>query len=123
MIEELLKLLYKIYVFIKQFHPMGRITTSLQTATQSTAQTSKQSTFGALDLGGASTQITFVPEDPKLIVAGDDETLSLYGETYKVYTHSYLCYGVNEAYRRHLANLVKVTLAVYICIQVDGLNY
>ncbi|KAK6487277.1 ectonucleoside triphosphate diphosphohydrolase 1-like [Huso huso] len=59
-------------------------------------------TLGALDLGGASTQITFVPE-------GEIESLEsslyfqLYGNKYNVYTHSFLCYGKDQA--------LKITLA------------
>ena len=61
---------------------------------------------GALDLGGASEQITFVPQSPPL---KDGINLHLYGQDYTVYTHSYLCYGRNEANRQLLAQLVKVS--------------
>ncbi|XP_072208774.1 ectonucleoside triphosphate diphosphohydrolase 8-like isoform X1 [Excalfactoria chinensis] len=59
---------------------------------------------GALDLGGASTQITFLPGT----AAGDENTralLRLYGTNYSVYTHSYLCYGLKEVLKRLLASL------------------
>lgn len=53
-------------------------------------------TVGALDLGGASTQITFVPLDhPR----EHRQAVSLRGQTYQVYTHSYLGYGQDEARR------------------------
>lgn len=64
-------------------------------------------TIGALDMGGASTQITFQPESPHTIADGYNDTVVLYGYNYRIYTYSYLCYGLNEAYRRHLAQLVK----------------
>ncbi|XP_022097702.1 ectonucleoside triphosphate diphosphohydrolase 2-like [Acanthaster planci] len=64
-------------------------------------------TVGALDMGGASTQITFIPEDPSSLPPQYSENLRLYGVNYTLYTHSYLCYGVNEAIRRFKANLVK----------------
>ncbi len=51
-------------------------------------------TVGALDLGGASTQITFIPLDfPR--VHGVPVTLA--GNTYHLYTHSYLGLGQDEA--------------------------
>ncbi|XP_030623825.1 ectonucleoside triphosphate diphosphohydrolase 2 [Chanos chanos] len=72
-------------------------------------------TVGALDLGGASTQITFVTQEE----VEDDKShmkLRLYGRDYSLYTHSYLCYGKGEVLRKILAHLVKsqgVTGPVY----------
>lgn len=67
-------------------------------------------TVGSLDLGGASTQIAFTaPDDAK---GQDLIKISLYGYEYNVYTHSFLCYGKNEAEKRLLADLVKVTFTV-----------
>lgn len=64
-----------------------------------------ENTVGALDMGGASTQITFYsPEYPSSPDYRED--LDLYGTNYTVYTHSYLCYGINEAIRRYMAILV-----------------
>lgn len=63
-----------------------------------------QRIVGALDMGGASTQITFVPSKPAL----HSSKLKLYGIEYQLYTHSYLCYGKKEAERKFLAQLVKV---------------
>jgi hypothetical protein len=59
---------------------------------------------GALDLGGASEQITFVPQN---LPSHGRVDLRLYGQNYTVYTHSYLCFGRNEANRQLLASLVK----------------
>ncbi|XP_033632927.1 ectonucleoside triphosphate diphosphohydrolase 8-like [Asterias rubens] len=64
-------------------------------------------TYGALDLGGASTQITFIPEDISSMPENYTAHLRLYGVDYTLYTHSYLCYGINEALRRFKAYLVK----------------
>uniref|UniRef100_A0A8D0HAR3 Ectonucleoside triphosphate diphosphohydrolase 8 n=1 Tax=Sphenodon punctatus TaxID=8508 RepID=A0A8D0HAR3_SPHPU len=52
--------------------------------------------LGALDLGGASTQISFIPAGPMADATGASE-FRLYGFDYTIYTHSYLCYGQNEA--------------------------
>uniref|UniRef100_A0A6I8NSW7 Ectonucleoside triphosphate diphosphohydrolase 8 n=1 Tax=Ornithorhynchus anatinus TaxID=9258 RepID=A0A6I8NSW7_ORNAN len=63
---------------------------------------------GALDLGGASTQITFRPQRP----GGDpgtQEDFRLYGDNYTVYTHSYLCYGRDQALKMLQAHLVQAS--------------
>ncbi|NXD83024.1 ENTP8 diphosphohydrolase, partial [Halcyon senegalensis] len=64
--------------------------------------------LGALDLGGASTQITFQPG-----VTLEDKNTSiffrLYGTNYSLYTHSYLCYGQTQALKRLLADLHQVS--------------
>ncbi|NWX14149.1 ENTP8 diphosphohydrolase, partial [Aegotheles bennettii] len=63
--------------------------------------------FGALDLGGASTQITFQPG----ITIEDKNTsvfFRLYGSNYSLYTHSYLCYGQRQALKMLLAALHQV---------------
>ncbi|KAL4646525.1 ectonucleoside triphosphate diphosphohydrolase 8 isoform X1 [Arapaima gigas] len=63
-------------------------------------------TQGALDLGGASTQITFQPKES----IQDPQTAAhfrLYGVDYDVYTHSYLCYGKDQVMRQLQAELHK----------------
>lgn len=65
-------------------------------------------TVGALDMGGASTQITFYSPDHAHIPSAYRKDMELYGNNYTVYTHSYLCYGINEAIRQYQAILVKV---------------
>ncbi|XP_041643830.1 ectonucleoside triphosphate diphosphohydrolase 2-like isoform X1 [Cheilinus undulatus] len=65
-------------------------------------------TIGALDLGGASTQITFQMSDS---VSVEDKKnmkeLTLYGQTYTLYTQSFLCYGQDQFLRKLLAYLIK----------------
>ncbi|NXW33781.1 ENTP8 diphosphohydrolase, partial [Phaetusa simplex] len=68
---------------------------------------------GALDLGGASTQITFLPGT----TIDDSNTralLRLYGTNYSVYTHSYLCYGQKQALKMLMASLHQVSASSLI---------
>ncbi|CAF0812627.1 unnamed protein product [Adineta ricciae] len=68
---------------------------------------------GVLDLGGASTQITFTYNQTK-----DDEpipkefttNITLFDTIYSPYAHSYLCWGKNEALKRHRARLVNAAI-------------
>ncbi|KAL8165462.1 UNVERIFIED_CONTAM: hypothetical protein K2H54_045565 [Gekko kuhli] len=64
-------------------------------------------TIGALDLGGASTQISFIPEGT---AENSNSTLNfqLYGYDYSVYTHSYQCYGRDEAEKQMLASMLQL---------------
>uniref|UniRef100_A0A8C0GSL6 Ectonucleoside triphosphate diphosphohydrolase 1 n=1 Tax=Chelonoidis abingdonii TaxID=106734 RepID=A0A8C0GSL6_CHEAB len=65
---------------------------------------SSRGTSGALDLGGASTQITFVPDQEPIESQENSLHFRLYGKNYKVYTHSFLCYGKDQALRLKLAS-------------------
>lgn len=69
--------------------------------------TSSKENIGALDMGGASTQITFDPGhvtiDPSY-----EARLPLYGYMYDIYTYSYLCYGLDESNIRYKAKLVQM---------------
>ncbi|XP_062472047.1 ectonucleoside triphosphate diphosphohydrolase 8-like isoform X1 [Pezoporus occidentalis] len=60
--------------------------------------------LGALDLGGASTQITFLPGTP-IEDSSTGALLRLYGANYSIYTHSYLCYGQKQALKMLMASL------------------
>ncbi|NXT76058.1 ENTP1 diphosphohydrolase, partial [Zapornia atra] len=74
-------------------------------------------TSGALDLGGASTQITFVPNE---LSSGSPENLlyfRLYGKNYQVYTHSFLCYGKDQALQQKLARDLQASTS--ICSLLD----
>ncbi|XP_067598619.1 ectonucleoside triphosphate diphosphohydrolase 8 isoform X3 [Pseudorca crassidens] len=62
---------------------------------------------GALDMGGASTQITFVPGGP-ILDTTTQATFRLYGTEHSVYTHSYLCFGRDQMLNRLLAGLVQL---------------
>ncbi|XP_006918294.1 ectonucleoside triphosphate diphosphohydrolase 8 isoform X2 [Pteropus alecto] len=68
---------------------------------------------GALDMGGASTQITFVPGGP-ILDESTQATLHLYGFEHSVYTHSYLCFGRDQMLNRLLAALVQSSRALRV---------
>ena len=61
-----------------------------------------------MDLGGASTQITFETREEIESRPANEVTLRLYGQTYKVYTHSFLCYGRDQILKRLLSKVLKV---------------
>uniref|UniRef100_A0A4W5LXI0 Ectonucleoside triphosphate diphosphohydrolase 1 n=1 Tax=Hucho hucho TaxID=62062 RepID=A0A4W5LXI0_9TELE len=61
-------------------------------------------TTGALDLGGASTQISFVANQDGAEESSENAvTFRLYGNNYILYTHSFLCYGKDQALKLALA--------------------
>ncbi|XP_017289453.1 ectonucleoside triphosphate diphosphohydrolase 2-like [Kryptolebias marmoratus] len=63
-------------------------------------------TIGALDLGGASTQITFETSE-KAENESNMMELKLYGQSYRIYTQSFLCFGQDQFLRKLLAHLIK----------------
>uniref|UniRef100_A0A7N5J889 Ectonucleoside triphosphate diphosphohydrolase 8 n=1 Tax=Ailuropoda melanoleuca TaxID=9646 RepID=A0A7N5J889_AILME len=69
----------------------------------------EETPVGALDMGGASTQITFVPDGP-ILDKSAQATFRLYGSEHSVYTHSYLCFGRDQMLTRLLARLVQSSL-------------
>lgn len=75
----------------------------------------KPETTGALDMGGASAQISFIPN--MTVPQGYSRPVELYGHNYTLYTHSFLCYGINEALRRYRAALVQVRYTVNEALQ------
>ncbi|XP_033614978.1 ectonucleoside triphosphate diphosphohydrolase 2 isoform X2 [Fukomys damarensis] len=66
----------------------------------------RKGTLGAMDLGGASTQITFEMTKPAEDPASEVH-LRLYGQRYRVYTHSFLCYGRDQVLQRMLASALQ----------------
>ncbi|XP_069435801.1 ectonucleoside triphosphate diphosphohydrolase 8 isoform X5 [Ovis canadensis] len=72
----------------------------------------EETLVGALDMGGASTQITFVPGGP-ILDKTTQATFRLYGADHTVYTHSYLCFGRDQALSRLLAELVQAFSSFY----------
>ncbi|XP_060795952.1 ectonucleoside triphosphate diphosphohydrolase 1 isoform X2 [Neoarius graeffei] len=66
-------------------------------------------TVGALDLGGASTQITFVAGH-ELESTDNSIDFRLYGNDYHLYTHSFLCYGKDQALKLSLEKQIQPKL-------------
>ncbi|GFT39499.1 ectonucleoside triphosphate diphosphohydrolase 3 [Nephila pilipes] len=63
-------------------------------------------TYGALDMGGASMQISYsLPKKENSSV--DTKGLKLYGQTHNIFSHSNLCFGRDEAERRYRYLLLK----------------
>ncbi|GCB64337.1 ectonucleoside triphosphate diphosphohydrolase 5 [Scyliorhinus torazame] len=61
---------------------------------------SNENTVGILDLGGASTQITFLPQTESTLHAAPEEYISsfdMFNSSYRLYTHSYLGFGLKVA--------------------------
>ncbi|KAG1941765.1 ectonucleoside triphosphate diphosphohydrolase 5 [Pimephales promelas] len=59
-----------------------------------------QKTVGILDLGGGSTQITFLPRSKKTVESAPTDYISrfhMFNSTYELYTHSYLGNGIKAA--------------------------
>ncbi|XP_067099586.1 ectonucleoside triphosphate diphosphohydrolase 5 [Osmerus mordax] len=57
-------------------------------------------TVGILDLGGGSTQITFLPKSKKTVVSAPSSyiaNINMFNSTYQLYTHSYLGNGLYAA--------------------------
>ncbi|XP_069871231.1 ectonucleoside triphosphate diphosphohydrolase 2 isoform X2 [Dipodomys merriami] len=75
----------------------------------------RRGTTGAMDLGGASTQITFETASPAEDPANEVH-LRLYGQKYRVYTHSFLCYGRDQVLQRLLASALQAFSAFYYTV-------
>ncbi|XP_059505012.1 ectonucleoside triphosphate diphosphohydrolase 5 isoform X2 [Stegostoma tigrinum] len=59
-----------------------------------------ENTVGILDLGGASTQITFLPQAESTLDSAPKDYISsfeMFNNFYKLYTHSYLGFGLKVA--------------------------
>ncbi|KAM5271987.1 ectonucleoside triphosphate diphosphohydrolase 1 [Ctenodactylus gundi] len=97
------------YGWITINYLLGRFTQKSSLLSLISHKRSSQETFGALDLGGASTQITFVPSNHTIESPDDSLQFRLYGKDYNVYTHSFLCYGKDEALRQKLAKDLQVS--------------
>uniref|UniRef100_A0A8C2VAB6 Ectonucleoside triphosphate diphosphohydrolase 8 n=1 Tax=Chinchilla lanigera TaxID=34839 RepID=A0A8C2VAB6_CHILA len=84
---------------------LGRL---IQYSSGQWTQPAQGTLVGALDMGGASTQICFVPRGP-ILDQSSQATFHLYGANYSVYTHSHLCFGRDQVLLRLLALLLQVS--------------
>ncbi|CAF1675672.1 unnamed protein product [Rotaria magnacalcarata] len=60
-------------------------------------------TYGVSDMGGASTQISFISPN----ATNDRFDMTLFDTQYDLYSHSYLCYGTEQLRLLHLGQLVN----------------
>jgi len=67
-------------------------------------------TYGALDMGGASTQISFYEPDED-IMSGLFKLQIGQGKHWNLYAHSFIYFGINEARHRFQAKLLSGTTA------------
>eukprot|EP00984_Skeletonema_dohrnii_P013073 scaffold5383_cov152-Skeletonema_dohrnii-CCMP3373.AAC.8 len=67
-------------------------------------------TYGALDMGGASSQISYYQPEGD-VMSGLFKLQIGQGKHWNVYAHSHLMYGMNEAEKRRKAHLVADTTA------------
>ncbi len=81
---------------------------------------SQEATKGILDLGGASTQILFVPQAN--YNGQNSKKIKLFGTEYNTYTQSFLCFGLNEANLMYRAALLKVSF-LFWSIGVSGFQF
>ncbi|KAM9197024.1 ectonucleoside triphosphate diphosphohydrolase 1 [Dugong dugon] len=96
------------YGWITINYLLGKLQKKQNSKDPSSRKNESQETYGALDLGGASTQITFVPKDTNISSPIKFMQFRLYGWNYTVYTYSFLCYGQDQAL---LLKLAKDTMA------------
>ncbi|NWY43058.1 ENTP5 diphosphohydrolase, partial [Sylvia atricapilla] len=92
---------------------LGAVLSTVLFAGQLSGQ--NQQTVGILDLGGASTQITFLPRFEATLKETPEDFITsfeMFNSTYKLYTHSYLGFGLKAA---RLATLGALNMEV-----VDG---
>ena len=68
----------------------------------------KKNTFGSLDLGGGSVEITFVPEIKGYQINNEDfANIKIGKRNYNVYSHSFENYGQDEMFDKSFKYLIK----------------
>jgi apyrase len=76
-----------------------------------------ESSFGIIDLGGASIQISFVPEANHYVLQNCYPITLTDESTYRLYAKSYLHYGIVEANRRLASNIITENI-----LKVDSVS-
>ncbi|XP_028004912.1 ectonucleoside triphosphate diphosphohydrolase 1 isoform X2 [Eptesicus fuscus] len=90
------------YGWITINYLLGKFTKKLRWLYPLGNESNSEETYGALDLGGASTQITFVLRNQTIESPDNALYFRLYGKDYNVYTNSFLCYGKDQALLKKL---------------------
>lgn len=82
------------------------------------ADDSVHESIGFMDMGGASTQIAFVPSSPEEIKKHDEDlskvvlrNINGQLQTWRVFVETWLGFGANQARSRYLANLISLSMA------------
>lgn len=78
---------------------------SLQRTSHQSSEKSPQRELGALDWGGASSQITF-PVDESTDAGPNIEDATFFNHTTKIFSMSNMCYGQSEALNRYFVHLI-----------------
>ncbi|XP_046510268.1 ectonucleoside triphosphate diphosphohydrolase 1 isoform X3 [Equus quagga] len=105
------------YGWITINYLLGKFTQKLRWLNLMPKGDDTQGTYGALDLGGASTQITFVPQNKSIESPDNALHFRLYGKDYSIYTHSFLCYGKDQALMQKLAKDIQAFSAFYYVME------
>lgn len=92
---------------------LGSLGRSFKSGTWQLSATASK-TVGSLDLGGASTQIVFVDENPSKTPRNYSKEVVLYAYDYQLYSYSFLCYGLNEAVGKHYAQLAAASSSAIV---------
>ena len=89
--------------------------------------TSSKAPYGFLQLGGASAQIAFTPPNPQHEFSNDSSKYhvpaDIFGEDVQLYSQSFLCHGLNEAWRTYRAMLIaeqNMTIVMDPCLPSGG---
>ncbi|XP_059817885.1 ectonucleoside triphosphate diphosphohydrolase 5 isoform X2 [Hypanus sabinus] len=87
-------------VTVHQTPTYQSISAGLLTQLRGHLYSANENSVGILDLGGASTQITFLPQTESTLRAAPEEYINsfeMFNTSYKLYSHSYLGFGLKVA--------------------------
>ncbi|KAL0038169.1 hypothetical protein WJX79_005885 [Trebouxia sp. C0005] len=79
-------------------------------------------TVGAVDLGGSSLEVSFVPDDSPHAGAHDSQIhVTVLGTDYSLYTYVHHSYGLNDAFDRSVAHLLSTQQPEQLDSETDTL--